>query len=118
MSFLEKWLCLGTPIRMKRLGAMTIHYLERLKPGVHMKISGKSEFLFSFELARSTVGLHIGKSCLGVFSKFKCKLAVYIPEVYEMRLVAMATKVVFLHFFSCLWPCGPPRIFKTLFLKM
>ena len=34
-----------------------------------MKMSGKSEFLFSLELASSTIGLHIGKSCFGVFSK-------------------------------------------------
>ena len=90
-----------------------------LKAGVNMKMSGKSDFLFSLELASSTIGLwYIGKSCFGVFSKFKCELSVYIQEVYEIRLVAIATEVVFLHFFSCLWPCVPPRIFKTLFLKM
>ena len=83
-----------------------------------MKTSGKSDFPFSLELASSTIGLHIGKSCLRVFSKFKCELAVYIQEVYEMWLVAMAIEVVYLHFFSRLWPCVPPRIFKTLFLKM
>ena len=33
-----------------------------------MKMSGKSDFLFSLELASSTIGLHIGKSCFGVFS--------------------------------------------------
>ena len=81
-------------------------------------MSRKSDFLFSLELASSTIGLYIGKSCFGVFSKFKCELAVFIQEVYEMWLVAMATQVVFLHFFSRLWPCVPPRIFKTLFLKM
>ena len=86
--------------------------------GVHMKTSGKNDFPFSLELTSSTIGLHIGKSCFGVFSKFKCELAVYIQEVYEMRLVAMATEAVFLHFLSFLWPCVPPRIFKTLFLKM
>ena len=89
-----------------------------LKAGVHMKMSGKSDLLFSLELASSTIGLHIGKSCFGLFSKFKCELAVYIQEMYEMWLVAMATEVVYLHFFSRLWPCVPPRIFKTLFLKM
>ena len=61
-----------------------------LKAGVHMKMSGKSDFLFSLELASSTIGLHIGKSCFGVFLKFKCELAAYIQEVYEMWLVAMA----------------------------
>ena len=65
-------------------------------------MSGKSIFLFSLELASSTIGIHIGKSCFGVFSKFKCELAVYIQGVYEMRLVSMATEVVILHFFSCL----------------
>ena len=69
-----------------------------LKAGVHMKMSGKSDLLFSLELASSTIGLHIGKSCFGVFSKFKCELAVYIQEMYEMWLVAMATEVVYLHF--------------------
>ena len=83
-----------------------------------MKMSGKSDFLFSLELASSTIGLHIGKSCFGVFSKFKCELAVYIQEVNDMWLVAMATEVVYLHFFSRLWPCVPSRIFKTVFLKM
>ena len=82
-----------------------------------MKMSGKSDFLFSLELASLTIGLHIGKSCFGVFSKFKCELAVYIQEVYEMWLVAMATEVD-LHFFFRLRPCVHPRIFKTLFLKM
>ena len=83
-----------------------------------MKMSGKSDFLFSLELASSTIGLHISESCFGVFSKFKCELAIYIQEVYEKWLVAMATEVVFLHFFSRLWPCVSPRIFKTIFLKM
>ena len=46
-----------------------------------MKMSGKSDFLFSLELASSTIRLHISKSCFGVFSKFKCELAVYIQEV-------------------------------------
>ena len=83
-----------------------------------MKMLGKSDFLFSLELASSTIGLHIGKTCFGVFSKFKSKLAVYTQEVYEMWLVAMATEVVYLHIFSRLWPCVHPRIFKTLFIKM
>ena len=64
---------------------------DRIKAGVHMKMLGKSDFLFSLELASSTIGLHIGKSCFGVFSKFKCEVAVYIQEVYEMWLVATAT---------------------------
>ena len=34
-----------------------------------MKMSGKSDFLFSLKLASSTIGLHIGKNCFGVFSK-------------------------------------------------
>ena len=38
-----------------------------LKAGVNMKMSGKTDFLFSLELASSTIGLHIGKSCFGVF---------------------------------------------------
>ena len=33
-----------------------------LKAGVHMKMSGKGDFLFSLKLASSTIGLHIGKS--------------------------------------------------------
>ena len=37
--------------------------------GVYQKMSGKSDFLFLSELASSTIGLHIGKSCFGVFSK-------------------------------------------------
>ena len=41
-----------------------------LKEGVYLKMSEKSDFFFSLELASSTIGLHIGKSCFGVFSKF------------------------------------------------
>ena len=41
-----------------------------LKAGIYLKMSGKSDFLFSLELASSAIGLHIGKSSLGVFSKF------------------------------------------------
>ena len=63
-----------------------------------MKMSGKSDFLFSLELASSTIGLHVGKSCFGVFSKFKCELAVYIQELYEMWLVTMATELFFFIF--------------------
>ena len=63
-----------------------------------MKMSEKSDFPFSLELSSSTFGLHIGESCFGVFSKFQSELAVYMQEVYEMWLVAMATAVVFLHF--------------------
>ena len=96
----------------------TVQLHRPIKAGVHMKMSGKSDFLFSLELKSSTIGIHIGKSCFGVFLQFKCELAVYIQEVHEMCLVAMATEVVFLRFFSCLWPCVPPRIFKTSFLKM
>ena len=33
-----------------------------------MKMSGQSDFPFSLELTSSTIGLHIGKSCFGVFS--------------------------------------------------
>ena len=40
------------------------------KAGFYLKMSGKSDFLISLELASSTIGLHIGKSCFGVFSKF------------------------------------------------
>ena len=79
---------------------MTVQTGNKVKAGVQMKMSGKSDFLFSLELASSTIGLHIGKSCFGVFSKFKCELTVFIQEVYGMWLVAMATEVVFLHFFS------------------
>ena len=39
-----------------------------IKAGVHMKMSGKSDFLFSLELASSTIGLHNGKSCFGVLN--------------------------------------------------
>ena len=69
------------------------------------------------ELSSSTVGLHIGKSCFGVFWKFKCELTVYIQEVYEMWLVAMETEVVFLHFFSRLWPCVPQESLNRYFSK-
>ena len=41
-----------------------------LKAGFYPKMSGKSDFLFSLELESSTIGLHTGKSCFGVFSKF------------------------------------------------
>ena len=47
-----------------------------------MKMPGKSDFLFSLELASSTIGLHTGKSCFAVFSKFE--RAVYLQEVYEL----------------------------------
>ena len=62
-------------------------------------------FYRSLALASSTIGLHIGKSCFRVFSKFKCELAVYIQEVYEMWLVAMATEVVVFFFIFSL-VCG------------
>ena len=79
-----------------------------------MKMSGKSDFLFSLELASSTIGLHIGKSCFGVFSKFKCELGVrmkcgWLP--WQQKL--------FFFIFSLL--CGlvyPQESLKTLFLKM
>ena len=35
-----------------------------------MKMSGKSDFLVSLELTSPSIGLDIGKSCFGVFSKF------------------------------------------------
>ena len=41
-----------------------------IKAGFYLKMSGKSDFLFSLELASSTIGLHTGKSCFGVFLKF------------------------------------------------
>ena len=47
-------------------------------------MSRKSDFLFSLELASSTIGLHTGKSCFGVFSKFSFERAVYLQEVYEL----------------------------------
>ena len=76
-----------------------------------MKMSGKSDFLFSLELASSTIGLHISKSCFWVFSKFNCELVVYIQEVYEMWLVPMATEVVYLHFFlSSVALCTPKNL--------
>ena len=58
-------------------------------------MSGKSDFLFSLELASSTIGLHTGKSCFKVFSKFSFERAVCLQEVYELLLVAMATELVF-----------------------
>ena len=41
-----------------------------IKAGFYLKMSGKSDFLILLYLARSTIGLHIGKTCFGVFSKF------------------------------------------------
>ena len=82
-----------------------------------MKMSGKSDFLFPLELASSSIGLHIGKSCFGVFSKFKCELAVCIQEEYEMRLVAMATEVVFLHFSLVCGLVYPQESLKRYFSK-
>ena len=41
-----------------------------LKAGVYLKMSEKIDFLFSLELASSTIVLHTGKSRFGVFSKF------------------------------------------------
>ena len=39
-----------------------------IKAGFYLKMSGKSDFLFSLELASSTIGLHTGKSCFcGIF---------------------------------------------------
>ena len=58
-------------------------------------MSGKSDFLFSLELASSTIGLHTGKSCFKVFSKFSFERAVCLQEVYELLLLAMATELVF-----------------------
>ena len=55
-----------------------------VKAGVYLKMSGKIDFLFSLELASSTIGLHTGKSCFGVFSKFSFERTVYLQEVYEM----------------------------------
>ena len=66
-----------------------------LKAGVYLKMSGKSDFLLSLELASSTIGLHTGKSCLKVFSKFSFERAVCLQEVYELLLVAMTTELVF-----------------------
>ena len=84
-----------------------------------MKMSMKSDFLFSLELASSTIGLHIGKSCSGEVSKFKYELAVYIQEVYEMWLVAMATEVFFIFLFSLV--CGlvyPQESLRRSFSKI
>ena len=58
-------------------------------------MSGKSDFLFSLQLASSTIGLHTGKSCFKVFSKFSFERAVCLQEVYELLLVAMTTELVF-----------------------
>ena len=45
-----------------------INKLYELKAGVHMKMLGKSDFLFSLELASSTIGLYIGKKLFwGIF---------------------------------------------------
>ena len=82
-----------------------------------MKTAGKSDFLFSLESASSTIGLHIGKSCFGVFSKFKCELAVYIQEVYEMWLVAMATSHIYLHFFLVCGLVYPQESLRRYFSK-
>ena len=46
-----------------------ISLFKGIKAGVYMKMSEKSDFLFSLKLASSTIGLHIGKNCFGVFSK-------------------------------------------------
>ena len=79
-----------------------------------MKMSGKSDFLFSLELASSTIGLHNGKSCFGVlnanypFTYKRCMKRGWLP--WQRKF--------FSPFFPRLWPCVPPRIFKMLFLKM
>ena len=82
-----------------------------------MKTSGKSDFPFSLELASSTIGLLVGKSCLRVFSKSKCELAVYIQEVYEMWLVAMAIEVIYLHFSRVCGLVYPQESLRRYFSK-
>ena len=82
-----------------------------------MKMSGKSDFRFSLESANSSIGFHIGKSCFGVFSKFKCELAVYIQEVYEIRLVSMATELFFFIFSLVCGLVYPQESLKRYFSK-
>ena len=99
--------------------ALVCPFAVRIKAGVYLKMSGKSDFLFSLELASSTIGLRTSKSCFKVFSKFSFERAVCLQEVYELLLVAMATELVFCLVFSLVYGFAyPPRIFKTLFLRM
>ena len=82
-----------------------------------MKTSGKNDFPFSLELTSSTIGLHIGKSCFGAFSKFKCELAVYIQEVYGMRLVPWQRKMFFFIFSLFFGLVYPQESLKRYFSK-